>query len=144
MDATALKKSSPDDRRLLLVRSVLLASPDHGYRRRKNVGRTRIRSLGADFRQHHQALQGAGEVPHVLEGFDADTVTLQNPYYETEIGIGFAGYCLEALTIIALFSRVMEQLVDVAEEGTRPDQMRCPIRLDVDRWHRRAASTRQS
>jgi len=35
----------------------------------------------------------------------------RDPYYCSEIGIGFAGYCFEAMTIVALFSRAMEQLV---------------------------------
>ncbi len=41
-------------------------------------------------------------------------------YYQTEIGIGFAGYCFEALTIIALISRCLEQLSTNSEASPRP------------------------
>lgn len=34
-----------------------------------------------------------------------------NPYYETTIGLGFAGHCFEALTIIAHIQRAMAALV---------------------------------
>ncbi|MFK2876393.1 hypothetical protein [Rhodanobacter hydrolyticus] len=34
-----------------------------------------------------------------------------SPYYTTEIGIGFAGYCFEAMSIIALFKRFVGTLV---------------------------------
>jgi hypothetical protein len=33
-----------------------------------------------------------------------------NPYYSTQIGIAFAGYCFEALTIIAIVSRYLASL----------------------------------
>ena len=39
-----------------------------------------------------------------------------NPYYETQIGIAFAGYCFEALTIIAIVSRYLASL---STEGTQ-------------------------
>jgi hypothetical protein len=41
------------------------------------------------------------------------------PYYTTELGIGFAGHCFEAMSIIALFQRCVEQLV---ADGTH-----CPL-----------------
>ena len=54
---------------------------------------------------------------HRLEELDTDTGSWRSPYYSTDVGIGFAGYCFEAMTIIALFSRAMEQLVS---EGGEP------------------------
>ena len=39
-----------------------------------------------------------------------------NPYYKTQIGIAFAGYCFEALTIIAIVSRYLASL---ATEGAQ-------------------------
>src|SRR5262245_37154093 len=43
-----------------------------------------------------------------------------NPYYRTEIGIGFAGYCFEALSIIALLSQCLEQLAFDGNDRPRP------------------------
>lgn len=52
---------------------------------------------------------------HSLAGLDLRTGAWTDPYYSTEIGIGFSGYCFEGLTIIALASRCLEHLV--ASEG---------------------------
>jgi hypothetical protein len=57
---------------------------------------------------------------HRLRDFDPDVAGWRTPYYETEIGVGFAGYCFEAMTIIALFSRAMEQLVMVTDSDATP------------------------
>lgn len=57
---------------------------------------------------------------HRLDDLDAATGSWRNPYYRTELGIGFAGYCFEAMTIITLFARAMEQLVSRNGEP-RPD-----------------------
>jgi hypothetical protein len=51
---------------------------------------------------------------------DFDIAAWRHTYYQTELGIGFAGYCFEAMTIIALFIRAMEQLVSEADEP-RPE-----------------------
>jgi hypothetical protein len=53
---------------------------------------------------------------HLEELNAAGTADWRNPYYTTEVGLGFAGYCFEAMTIITLFSRAMEQLVSDAGE----------------------------
>jgi hypothetical protein len=54
---------------------------------------------------------------HYLVDLDPDTGTWREPYYQTEIAIGFAGYCFEAMTIIILFCRAMEQLVSIDPEA---------------------------
>ena len=57
---------------------------------------------------------------HRLDDLDPETGSWRAAYYRTEVEIGFAGYCFEAMTIITLFSRAMEQLVSHAGEP-RPD-----------------------
>jgi hypothetical protein len=48
----------------------------------------------------------------------------RNPYFQTEVALGFAGYCFEAMTIISLFSRAMEQLVSQnGEPRPHPEAM---------------------
>jgi hypothetical protein len=54
---------------------------------------------------------------HDLASLDPDTGTWARPYYTTQIGLGFAGYCFEALSIIALVRQTLEELVT---EGGRP------------------------
>lgn len=56
---------------------------------------------------------------HDGNSFDHDTGSWQNPYFETEIGLGFSGYCFEALSIIAYFSRALEELADVSVNQVR-------------------------
>ena len=61
---------------------------------------------------------------HRLDDLDPGTGGWRTPYFRAEVAIGFAGYCFEAMTIIALFSRVMEQLVSQAgEPRPEPDAM---------------------
>lgn len=48
---------------------------------------------------------------HRLESFDSSIGAWNDPYALTEIGIAFSGYCFEALTIINMFTRCLEQLV---------------------------------
>lgn len=67
---------------------------------------------------------------HTLEAFNMETATLQDPYYETEIGIGFSGYCLEAMTIIALFAKAMEQMATVGDTTPLPDPKRIVSALE--------------
>src|SRR5208282_5914209 len=50
--------------------------------------------------------------------FDCSSGTWVNPYYTTELGLGFAGYCLEAMSIVALYRQVVERLAVVDPEGT--------------------------
>ncbi len=57
---------------------------------------------------------------HALDDLDLSAGTWRQPYYETEIGIGFAGYCFEALSIIALLSRCLEQLVIAGAGRPKP------------------------
>lgn len=54
---------------------------------------------------------------HALDDLDLDTGSWSAPYYETEIGIGFAGFCFEALTVIALITRAIEDVV-ASENGS--------------------------
>jgi hypothetical protein len=49
--------------------------------------------------------------------FDCSLGTWVNPYYTTELGLGFAGYCLEAMSIAALYRQVVERLVVDDPEG---------------------------
>lgn len=46
-----------------------------------------------------------------LENLDNQTGAYSSPYFETEIGIGFSGYCVEALSIIATITRCLEGLI---------------------------------
>lgn len=57
---------------------------------------------------------------HRLDDLDVATGSWRDPYYRTELGVAFAGYCFEAMTIITLFARAMEQLVSQNGEP-RPD-----------------------
>jgi hypothetical protein len=58
---------------------------------------------------------------HALSCLYPEVGGWRKPYYHTEIGIGFAGYCFEALTIIALLSRVLDQLVADADDEPKPE-----------------------
>ena len=58
---------------------------------------------------------------HALENFQSEVAGWRRPYYQTEIGIGFAGYCFEALTIIALLSRALDQLVVDGADKPKPE-----------------------
>jgi hypothetical protein len=75
-------------------------------------------------------------VCHDLMNFDRDTGALGTPYFETSVAIGFAGYCFEALTIIAHVVRCFGEMV--AYEGGTPRP--CPegiaelIRTIVERY----------
>ena len=42
---------------------------------------------------------------HEIWGFDAVTGAFKNPYYTTELGLCFAGYCLEAMTVVSQFTK---------------------------------------
>lgn len=48
------------------------------------------------------------------------TGLLGSPYYESEIGIGFAGQCFEAMSVIALAQQCLATLVDKVGTGSRP------------------------
>lgn len=56
-----------------------------------------------------------------MSGLDTMNGTWVEPYYTTEIGIGFAGYCFEAMSIIALYQRCVEQLVAVGDDLPKPE-----------------------
>jgi hypothetical protein len=56
-----------------------------------------------------------------MSGLDTMNGTWVNPYYSTEIGIGFSGHCFEAMSIIALYQRCVEQLVAVGDVLTKPE-----------------------
>lgn len=103
----------------------------------KSFGRTRITAL-ADTRSAE--LRGTVWYPrseqtlklfririecHRLSDLDSNgTGDWRKPYFKGELGIGFAGYCFEAMTIIALFSRAMEQLVSEGDDPRpTPDGM---------------------
>lgn len=57
---------------------------------------------------------------HELRAFDATTGAFKDAYYTTELGLCFAGYCLEAMTVVSQFTKCVERLVDAAESGTQP------------------------
>lgn len=57
---------------------------------------------------------------HEIWGFDAVTGAFKDPYYTTELGLCFAGYCLEAMTVVSQFTKCVERLVDAAESGAQP------------------------
>jgi len=53
--------------------------------------------------------------------FDCSVGTWVRPYYSMDVGFAFAGYCLEAMSIAALFRQVVERLVLIdPAEGARP------------------------
>ncbi|ACL60246.1 hypothetical protein [Methylobacterium nodulans] len=57
--------------------------------------------------------------------FDMDALTpglgaWMNPYYETTIGLGFAGHCFEALTVIAHIQRAMGALIIADGKKVQP------------------------
>jgi len=54
---------------------------------------------------------------HCFTEFDCSSGTWVSPYYTTELGLGFAGYCLEAMSIAALYRQVVERLAVVDPEG---------------------------
>ncbi|MEW5424174.1 hypothetical protein HNS03_19835 [Amorphus sp. 3PC139-8] len=80
---------------------------------------------------------------HSLDEFDVHTGSWSSPYYETEIGIGYAGFCFEALTVIALITRALEDLA-ATEGGTpkpEPEGIARLVVAVVDRYfkqHKRA------
>jgi len=57
---------------------------------------------------------------HAIVDLDPLTGVWKQPFYRTEIGIGFAGFCFEGLSIIALLSRCLEQLVIDGEDRPAP------------------------
>src|ERR1700688_4456182 len=57
---------------------------------------------------------------YALDNLDFQTSTWKDPYFSTEIGLGFAGSCYEALSIIALYQRCVSQLVVDGATPNRP------------------------
>jgi len=57
---------------------------------------------------------------HRLEDHCATIASWADPYYSTEIGVAYAGYCFEAFSIIALLSRRLDQLVSIDGKETKP------------------------
>jgi len=55
-----------------------------------------------------------------LSGLNMATGSWDNPYFSTEIGLGYAGSCYEAMSIIALFQRCASQLVSDAVPASKP------------------------
>lgn len=55
-----------------------------------------------------------------LTNFDVNLASFQKPYFTTDIGIGFSGSCLEALAVISLISKALEQLVNTHGETPKP------------------------
>lgn len=54
-----------------------------------------------------------------LDNLDLETGAWKNPYFSTEIGLGFAGSCYEAMSIIALYQRCVSQLVADSKPASR-------------------------
>lgn len=61
---------------------------------------------------------------HLMGSFDTSVGSWNNPYIMTNIGIAFAGFCFEALTIINLFTRCVEQLVVDGTTESMPEPQR--------------------
>lgn len=59
------------------------------------------------------------------EGFDLNTGAWKTPYFETELGLAFAGDCMEALCIANAFMRGVSQLMATGTTRPRPE----PIKL---------------
>ncbi|CAA2141963.1 hypothetical protein [Hyphomicrobium sp. ghe19] len=58
-------------------------------------------------------LFGLGVKCHTFDGLGLEHYRAPDPYFETEIGFAFAGYCFEALSIIALMRRCLSRLVQM-------------------------------
>lgn len=58
---------------------------------------------------------------HRLDDFDTSVGGWRKPYALTDVGVAFAGYCFEALSIINLFTRCAEQLVADAPPESMPE-----------------------
>lgn len=56
---------------------------------------------------------------HRLSDFDPATSQLAKPYRTTEVVIGYAGYCFEALSIIEMMRRCCGQLLTTSGSGRR-------------------------
>ncbi|PZP29038.1 MAG: hypothetical protein DI603_17635 [Roseateles depolymerans] len=61
---------------------------------------------------------------HHAGSLDTSTGRWPSPYAETELGLCFAGYCFEALSIAALFQKCVEQLVLDGGATVLPDPWR--------------------
>jgi hypothetical protein len=57
-----------------------------------------------------------------LENMDCETGAYTGPYFETDVGVGFSGYCTEALTIIATITRCLEGLASASDQKPMPDR----------------------
>jgi hypothetical protein len=73
---------------------------------------------------------------HDLRNFDYATGALGRPYFETNVAIGFAGYCFEALTIIAHIVRCFGEMVAYNGGASRPypEAIAHLIRTIVERY----------
>lgn len=58
---------------------------------------------------------------HRMSDLNMTTGKWSAPYYITEMGIGFAGGCFEAMSIITLYQRCVEQLVVDGDHTPKPD-----------------------
>jgi hypothetical protein len=56
-----------------------------------------------------------------MNDLDCATGTWRNPYFETELGLAFAGDCMEALSIANSFIRAVSQLVVDGPTRPRPE-----------------------
>jgi hypothetical protein len=70
-----------------------------------------------------------------MENFDCTTGTWRTPYFETELGLAFAGDCTGALSIANSFMRAVSQLV--VDGSARPNPE--PAKLYQMRQGRRDA-----
>lgn len=57
---------------------------------------------------------------HALQSFDTSTGAFRDAYYATDLGLCFAGYCLEAMTVVSQFIKCVERLVDASDNGAQP------------------------
>ena len=71
-----------------------------------------------------------------LQNLNFQTGAWSNPYYTKEIGLGFAGHCFEALSIVNFFMRAASQLVAVESGSQRPHpENLCAMLVEIaDNW----------
>jgi len=69
-----------------------------------------------------------------------------SPYYETEIGIAYSGYCFEAISIIALYQRCLEQLVADGDAKPLPNPAELTSMLVeiTKRWYQSPGNGKRS
>lgn len=75
---------------------------------------------------------------HSMSSLDYGTGTWRDPYFSTEVGLGFAGDCFEALSILNAYERAVAQLVVDGDGQPLPEPQRlyCMLREVMRSWLR--------